>query len=80
GSFDSYIWSFTDGRPVINRWTEQSEVPAVTEKAVEISKDLKKRGFSFLGPTIVYAHMQATGLVNDHLVSCFRHAETSKML
>jgi len=80
GSFDSYIWSFTDGRPVINRWTEQSEVPAVTEKAVEISKDLKKRGFSFLGPTILYAHMQATGLVNDHLVSCFRHAETSKML
>ncbi|MDD5745351.1 MAG: DNA-3-methyladenine glycosylase I, partial [Mesotoga sp.] len=56
------------------------EVPAVTEKAVEISKDLKKRGFSFLGPTILYAHMQATGLVNDHLVSCFRHAETSKML
>jgi DNA-3-methyladenine glycosylase I len=65
---------------VTNYWTGQNEVPAVTEKAVEISKDLKKRGFSFLGPTIVYAHMQATGLVNDHLVSCFRHAEISKML
>ncbi|HON28184.1 MAG: DNA-3-methyladenine glycosylase I [Mesotoga sp.] len=80
GSFDSYIWSFTGGKPVTNYWTGQNEVPAVTEKAVEISKDLKKRGFSFLGPTIVYAHMQATGLVNDHLVSCFRHAEISKML
>ncbi len=75
GSFDDYIWRFVSWKPVINIWKTQREVPVTTEKAIEISNDLKHRGFSFLGPTIIYAHMQATGMVNDHLVSCFRHAE-----
>ncbi|MEW6361193.1 MAG: DNA-3-methyladenine glycosylase I [Pyrinomonadaceae bacterium] len=72
GSFDSYIWRFVDGKPLINRWKELSEIPARTPLSDLISKDLKKRGFSFVGSTIVYAHMQATGMVNDHLTSCFR--------
>ena len=72
GSFDSYIWRFVGGKPLINRWKELSEIPARTPLSDLISKDLKKRGFSFVGSTIVYAHMQATGMVNDHLTSCFR--------
>ncbi|MCV4633269.1 DNA-3-methyladenine glycosylase I, partial [Escherichia coli] len=64
GSFDSYIWRFVDGKPLINRWKELSEIPARTPLSDLISKDLKKRGFSFVGSTIVYAHMQATGMVN----------------
>ncbi len=75
GSFDTYLWGFVDGRPVLNRWEETSQVPTVTPLAETISKDMKRRGFSFFGPTICYAHMQATGMVNDHLKHCFRHAE-----
>ncbi|MFW5976162.1 MAG: DNA-3-methyladenine glycosylase I [Alkalispirochaetaceae bacterium] len=75
GSFDSYIWQFVEGRPIVNEFREMAEVPAETELSRKISKDLKSHGFSFVGPTIIYAHMQATGLVNDHLVSCFRHRE-----
>ena len=75
GSFSDYLWGFVDGRPVVNRWREMRQVPASTPLSDRISKDLKARGFKFVGSTIVYAHLQATGLVNDHLVSCFRHAE-----
>lgn len=79
GSFSDYIWSFVDGRPIQNQWGSVAEVPAVTPLAETISKDLKKRGFSFVGPTIVYAQMQATGMVNDHVVDCFRHAEVTAL-
>lgn len=75
GSFSDYLWGFVAGRPVVNRWREMRQVPASTPLSDEISKDLKARGFKFVGSTIVYAHLQATGLVNDHLLSCFRHAE-----
>jgi DNA-3-methyladenine glycosylase I len=75
GSFDHYIWNFVDGQPIVNRFRSLSEVTASTPLSETISKDLKKRGFKFVGPTIVYAHMQATGMVNDHLVDCFRWAE-----
>lgn len=78
GSFDRYIWNFVDGRPIVNRFKGLSEVPATTPLAEQISKDLKQRGFRFVGPTIVYAHMQATGMVNDHLVTCPRHREISE--
>lgn len=70
GSFDSYIWAFVDDRVIWNEWTTLDDVPAVTELSEQVSKDLKRRGFKFLGPTTVYAHLQATGLVNDHLVTC----------
>jgi len=73
GSFDKYIWNFVEFKPVINSWKTLSELPATTELSDRISKDLKKRGFSFVGSTIMYAHIQAIGLVNDHLVSCFRY-------
>jgi DNA-3-methyladenine glycosylase I len=75
GSFDAYIWQFVDGRPIVNSWQKMSEIPAQTEESVILSKDLKKRGFNFVGPTIVYAHMQATGMVNDHTMDCFRYHE-----
>lgn len=75
GSFDNYIWSFVDFKPVINSWKTLSELPTKTELSDRISKDLKKRGFSFVGSTIIYAHIQAIGLVNDHVVTCFRHQE-----
>jgi len=75
GSFDAYIWRFVDGRPIQNAWKRLEEIPAATPEATAMSKDLKKRGFTFVGPTICYAHMQATGMVNDHLTDCFRHAE-----
>lgn len=75
GSFDRYIWDFVDGEPVQNAWKSLKQVPATTETSDRLSKDLKKRGFRFVGSTIMYAHMQATGMVNDHLVTCFRHAE-----
>ena len=74
GSFDAYIWEFVGGRPLVNRWASLAEIPAKTPLAETISKDLIRRGFRFVGPTIVYAHMQATGMVNDHVVGCFRHA------
>lgn len=73
GSFDRYLWDFVDGQPIVNRFTSLKQVPASTPLAEKLSKDLKKRGFRFVGPTIVYAHMQATGMVNDHLVGCHRH-------
>lgn len=72
GSFDAYVWRFVDGQPVVNRWKRRDQVPAVTPVAEALAKDLKSRGFKFMGPTICYAHMQATGMVNDHLVGCFR--------
>ncbi|TVQ28211.1 MAG: DNA-3-methyladenine glycosylase I [Wenzhouxiangella sp.] len=75
GSFNHYIWDWVDGRPIINRFTRMEEVPATTPLSERLSKDLKKRGFRFVGPTIVYALMQATGMVNDHLVGCFRWVE-----
>ncbi len=78
GSFAAYIWDFVDRRPIQNRWRALAELPAKTPLAEAISKDLKRRGFRFVGPTIVYAHMQATGMVNDHLVSCFRHREVAQ--
>ena len=74
GSFDRYIWDFVDGRPIVNHFERLDQVPAVTPLAETLSRDLKRRGFRFVGPTIVYAHMQATGMVNDHLVDCPRHA------
>lgn len=74
GSFDRYIWDFVDGRPIVNHFERLDQVPAVTPRAETLSRDLKRRGFRFVGPTIVYAHMQATGMVNDHLVDCPRHA------
>lgn len=75
GSFDAYIWSFVNYKPIVNKWKESSQIPATSPESDAISKDLKKRGFNFVGSTIVYAHMQATGMVNDHLVSCFRYKE-----
>ncbi|MEM7173888.1 MAG: DNA-3-methyladenine glycosylase I [Bacteroidota bacterium] len=75
GTFDAYIWSFVDYKPLLNQWQRDSEVPATTLLAQHISGQLKKRGFKFVGPTIIYAYMQAIGLVNDHLTGCFRHAE-----
>ena len=79
GSFDGYVWRFVDGRPVQNRWREPREVPAETEAARALSRDLKARGFGFVGPTICYAFMQATGLVNDHLIGCFRRREVQRL-
>ena len=76
GSLDAYLWSFVDGTPIVNRWREQGEVPATTPLSERMSKALAKRGFRFVGSTICYAFMQATGMVNDHLVSCFRHEES----
>jgi DNA-3-methyladenine glycosylase I len=73
GSFSNYMWSFTNGKPIINSYNDYREVPANTPLSDLISADLKKRGFKFVGSTVVYAHMQATGMVNDHEVSCFRH-------
>ena len=75
GSFNKYIWSFVDGKPIVNKPKRHGDVPAKTEISDAISKDLKKRGFNFVGSTIMYAFMQATGMVNDHLVSCFRYKE-----
>ncbi len=73
GSFDSYIWSFVGGKPIVNRWRRPADIPVATDEARMMSSDLLKRGFKFVGPTICYAYMQAAGMVNDHLVSCFRH-------
>jgi len=73
GSFSNYIWEFVDGEPIQNRFKKDGDIPATSPESDALSKDLKKRGFKFVGSTIVYAHMQATGLVNDHVVGCFRH-------
>ena len=75
GSFSSYIWSFTNDKPLKNKWESLNEIPATTELSDAISKDLKKRGFKFVGSTVLYAHMQATGMVNDHVKDCFRYNE-----
>jgi DNA-3-methyladenine glycosylase I len=77
GSFDAYIWRFVDGKPIKNGWRSMKEIPAKTPLSDAISKDLLKRGFKFVGSTIVYAHMQATGMVNDHTVDCFRYSACS---
>lgn len=79
GSLDRYLWSFVDGRPIQNRWQAMSEIPAETDISRRMSKDLKRRGFSFVGPTIVYAFMQSAGLVNDHQVQCFRFDEVARL-
>jgi DNA-3-methyladenine glycosylase I len=73
GSFSEYIWGFVNGKPIQNRFTEDGDVPATSPESDALSKDLKKRGFKFVGSTIMYAHMQATGMVNDHVTACFRH-------
>lgn len=78
GSFDAYVWRFVDGKPKKNAWRSLKELPAQTPESEAMSKDLKKRGFNFVGPTICYAHMQATGMVNDHIVSCYRYGEVSR--
>ncbi len=74
GGLDAYLWDFVDGAPITNRWRSLEEVPASTALSDRVSKDLKSRGFKFVGPTIVYAYLQSAGLVNDHVVDCFRHA------
>jgi len=80
GSFDSYLWQFVGGKPVKNAWKLHKQVPAKTKESDAMSKDLQKRGFRFVGSTICYAFMQATGMVNDHLVTCFRYAEVNKKI
>ncbi|WP_319370423.1 DNA-3-methyladenine glycosylase I [uncultured Ilyobacter sp.] len=77
GSFSNYIWSFVGGRQIVSSYEDIRELPAKTHQSEALAKDMKKRGFKFLGPVILYSHMQATGLVNDHIVSCFRHKEVS---
>jgi DNA-3-methyladenine glycosylase I len=77
GAFDSYCWRFVGGRPKLNHWKTTRQIPATSPESVTFSKDLKHRGFSFVGPTVVYAYMQAVGMVNDHLVDCFRYREIS---
>jgi len=79
GSFDAYLWRFVQGKPKMNRWRSPSKVPAETKESRALGKDLLCRGFTFVGPTICYAFMQAVGMVNDHLVSCFRHEEIARM-
>ena len=79
GSFDRYIWSFVDGSPIVNEWKSMEQVPATSPESDQLAKDLKSRGFTFTGSTIMYAHMQAVGMVNDHLLSCFRHKEIKIM-
>ena len=78
GSFDAYLWAFVDGTPIVGRWRALSELPAETELSRALSRDLKNRGFRFVGPTVCYAFIQAVGLVNDHVVDCFRFAELTR--
>lgn len=75
GSFDNYLWGFVGGKPLVNKWKTLSEIPAKTDLSGTVSKDMKKRGFRFVGSTIIYAHLQAVGVVNDHLISCYRYGE-----
>jgi DNA-3-methyladenine glycosylase I len=77
GGLDGYLWGFVDGEPIVNHYRTLEQVPATTRLSEQVSRDLKRRGFRFVGPVIAYAYMQSVGLVNDHLVSCFRHGETS---
>jgi len=80
GSFDKYIWAFVDFRPIINKWKDLSEMPAKTNLSDTIAADMKKRGFKFIGSTVIYSHMQATGMMNDHVVGCFRYEEIKSYL
>ena len=80
GSFDKYIWQFVGGNPIQNKWKHAEDIPSFTAESENMSKDLKKRGFKFVGPTICYAFMQAVGMVNDHVVDCFRHEEVKNKL
>lgn len=80
GSFSDYIWGFVDGKPIQNNFKRDRDIPATSPESDALSKDLKKRGFRFVGSTIIYAHMQATGLVNDHVTGCFRHKPCAKMI
>ena len=77
-SLDDYLWGFVDGAPIVNRWRKLADIPAETAESLAMSKDMKKRGFRFVGPTVCYAFMQATGLVNDHVTDCFRFAELTR--
>jgi DNA-3-methyladenine glycosylase I len=79
GSFADYMWDFVDGRPIQNKRRSLKHVPATSKESDALSKDLKKRGFTFVGSTIMYAHMQATGMVNDHTTDCFRHRECQRL-
>ena len=79
GSFDAYCWQFVDGRPRQNRWSSLRQIPATTTESDAFSRDLKRRGFSFVGSTVIYAHMQAVGMVNDHVVDCFRHRDVRRL-
>jgi len=79
GTFDAYCWRFVDGRPKVNRWKLMRQIPATSPESDTLSKDLKSRGFSFVGSTVIYAHMQAIGMVNDHLVDCFRYREVQTL-
>jgi DNA-3-methyladenine glycosylase I len=79
GSFNAYCWRFVDGRPKLNRWKATREIPATSPESDSFSKDLKRRGFSFVGSTVIYAHMQAVGMVNDHLIDCFRYREIRRL-
>ncbi|MGB8233481.1 MAG: DNA-3-methyladenine glycosylase I [Methanobacterium sp.] len=78
GSFDNYVWKFVDGKPIQNKWKKMEDIPSSTLESENMSSDLKNRGFKFVGPTICYAFMQAVGMVNDHLIDCFRHSELDK--
>src|SRR5262245_34368401 len=78
GSFDAYCWRFVDGKPRVNRWKTTRQIPATSRESDALSKDLKTRGFSFVGSTVIYAHMQAVGMVNDHLVDCFRYRQVQR--
>ena len=80
GSFDAYLWKWVEGRPVAGEWNQLSQIPATTPLSDDVSADLKKRGFTFVGSTIIYAHLQAVGVVNDHLVDCFRYLPLTKMV
>jgi DNA-3-methyladenine glycosylase I len=79
GSFDKYIWGFVNGKPIVNKWKTLKQIKPTTKESDALSKDLIKRGFKFVGSTVIYAHMQACGLVNDHLVDCWRYKETRKL-
>jgi len=79
GSFNAYCWRFVDGRPRLNRWKAMREIPTTSPESDAFSKDLKRRGFSFVGSTVMYAHMQAVGMVNDHLVGCFRYRQIQRI-
>lgn len=79
GSFDKYMWQFVKNKPIVNKWKKMSDLPVTSKESDELSKDLKKRGFKFVGSTIMYAHMQSIGMINDHTVNCFRHKEVNDL-